>query len=120
MSERPTHQHSEKLRVAVRTTYAEVACDPTGRFPYPVGRQGALGLGYERTWLERIPASVLNRFVGVGNPFAVERPAVGERVLDLGCGCGFDAFVAAQLVGETGRVVGVDLTPEMVAIAQGV
>lgn len=111
---------SDALRAAVRGTYAEVAVDPSERFPYPVGRESAVELGYETAWLEDIPAAVLDRFVGVGNPFAVERPVVGERVLDLGCGCGLDVFVAAQLVGKTGRVVGVDLTPEMVAIAQRV
>ncbi len=56
---------------------------------------------------------IVDRFVGVGNPFRTQSPGVGEEVLDLGCGCGFDVFFAALLVGLTGRAVGVDLTPEM-------
>jgi len=54
----------------------------------------------------------------VGNPFAVSPIKKGSIVLDIGCGAGFDLVVASRLTGETGRVYGVDLTPEMVARAQ--
>ena len=114
MSEARSNGRADTLRDAVRAKYREVACEPTGQFAYPVGRASALGLGYEPAWLEGIPDAVVDRFVGAGNPFAVERPGVGERVLDLGCGCGLDVFVASRLVGAEGYVVGIDLTPEMV------
>jgi ubiquinone/menaquinone biosynthesis C-methylase UbiE len=59
---------------------------------------------------------VTDRFVGVGNPFRVRIPCRGERVLDVGCGCGLDVFVAAARVGPEGLAVGVDLTFEMLAV----
>lgn len=107
----------EALRRAVLEKYRYTAAAPAGRFPYPVGRPSATGLGYEPEWLARIPDDVVDRFVGVGNPFVVTRPGAGERVLDVGCGCGLDVFVASLLVGPAGRAVGIDLTPEMVARA---
>ncbi len=58
------------------------------------------------------------RFVGVGNPFRLGPIRPGEAVLDLGCGAGFDACIAAQIVGPGGRVVGIDLSPEMIALAE--
>jgi len=97
------------LRQAIRGKYRGVARRPEGRFPYPVGRVSALRLGYTREWIDAAPAPVLRRFVGVGNPFRARRPRAGERVLDLGCGAGFDVFVASLLVGASGRAVGVDL-----------
>jgi SAM-dependent methyltransferase len=56
--------------------------------------------------------------LGCGNPHAIARLRPGERVLDLGSGGGFDAFLAARQVGITGKVIGVDMTPEMIALAQ--
>ena len=56
--------------------------------------------------------------LGCGNPQAIAELRAGERVLDLGSGAGFDAFLAARQVGHTGSVVGVDMTPEMIAKAR--
>jgi ubiquinone/menaquinone biosynthesis C-methylase UbiE len=108
-------ERAEELRRAVRDKYRSVSVEPRGPFPYPVGRESAVELGYDRAWLEAIPDDVVDRFVGVGNPFRVRRPERGARVLDLGCGSGLDVFVAARLVGAEGRAAGVDLTPEMLA-----
>mgnify|MGYP001362374262 CR=1 FL=1 len=102
----------------IRRKYRAVADSPAGAFPYPIGRESALGLGYEEGWIESIPPEVIDRFVGVGNPFRVESPREGDRVLDLGCGCGLDSFVASRLVGSRGAATGVDLTPEMLEIAR--
>ena len=55
----------------------------------------------------------MESFAGVGNPFSVGEIAPGETVLDIGSGCGFDCFIAAKLVGPTGRVIGVDMTEAM-------
>lgn len=106
---------SNELRATVRQRYAAVARDARGQFPYPVGPESLGRLGYAREWIAALPPDIAARFVGVGNPFAIRRPRPGERVLDVGCGCGADTFIAASLVGATGRAVGLDSTPEMLA-----
>lgn len=98
--------------------YRKVAESPEGLFKYPTGESSALGLGYPAQVVGAVPADIRARFVGVGNPFALGAVRPGDAVLDLGCGAGFDAFVAALAVGPTGRVVGVDLSPEMLAVAE--
>jgi len=105
----------EEIRRAVVTKYRAVSDQPSGHFPYPIGRESAERLGYEAEWLAAVPPDLADRFVGVGNPFGVLRPERGERVLDVGCGCGLDTFVAATLVGPDGHAVGLDLTAEMLA-----
>lgn len=91
---------------------------PVGYFTYPTGESSALGLGYPAQIVGALPADIRARFVGVGNPFALGAVRPGEALLDLGCGAGFDAFVAASAVGPTGRVAGVDLSLEMLAVAE--
>ncbi|NTV12786.1 MAG: methyltransferase domain-containing protein [Desulfobulbaceae bacterium] len=87
------------------------------KFAYPTGRAGAEALGYDPAAIAAAPVELLNSFCGVGNPFLLGKIQPGVRVLDLGCGAGFDLLVAARLVGENGQVDGVDLTPEMVELA---
>lgn len=108
----------DPIRSAIREKYRTVAACAEGHFPYPVGRASALGLGYRPEWIAAAPHGVVDRFVGVGNPFAIRLPAPGERVLDLGCGCGLDLCVAAALVGPAGCAVGVDLTRPMLEAAR--
>ena len=57
-------------------------------------------------------------FAGTGNPFSIGVLQAGERVVDVGCGAGIDSLVAARMVGPGGQVVGVDMTPEMLARAR--
>ena len=108
-------ERAADIRTAVKLKYQAVAVRPDGHFPYPVGGKSVLKLGYDPRWLEAIPADVVNRFVGVGNPFSIRAPQPGDRVLDAGCGCGLDTFVAASLAGSEGQAVGLDLTAEMLA-----
>ena len=72
---------------------------------------------YNRTYLEAIPDEILERDYGCGDPSAHLKP--GETVLDLGSGGGKICFIASQVVGATGRVIGVDMNPEMLALARG-
>ena len=106
------------IRQGITEKYRKVAVSPAGLFRYLTGEESARGLGYPPDLLEAIPLAVRERFVGVGNPFALGPICPGEAVLDLGCGAGFDAFIAAQLVGPAGRVVGIDLSPEMLTMAE--
>lgn len=102
----------------VATKYREVALSPEGLFRYPTGERSALGLGYDPALVASIPAEVRTHFVGVGDPFALGEIHRGAAVLDLGCGAGFDALVAGALVGLRGRVLGIDLSAEMLAVAE--
>jgi arsenite methyltransferase len=77
----------------------------------------AMRMGYSAEEVEAVPDNA-NLGLGCGAPLHHAQPQPGETVLDLGSGAGFDAFLAAQAVGEEGKVIGVDMTPEMVARAR--
>jgi ubiquinone/menaquinone biosynthesis C-methylase UbiE len=74
-------------------------------------------LKYDPEILKTLPDSVLDSFCGVGNPFSLGPLNPGDAVLDIGSGGGLDSLVAAWMVGPGGKVVGLDLSPEMVARA---
>src|SRR6266550_6066744 len=101
------------LRDEVRAKYRDVAVNPHGAFHFHTGRPLARRLGYDEDVVARMPESAIEAFAGVGNPFSQGALNPGERVVDLGSGGGFDCFVAAEQVGLEGRVVGVDMTDEM-------
>ena len=103
----------DALRDQVRDKYREVATDPHRTFHFHLGRVNAARLGYEREVVDALPDRAVESFAGVGNPFSIRRLQSGERVVDVGSGAGFDSFIAAGQVGDSGRVVGVDMTPEM-------
>jgi arsenite methyltransferase len=109
---------AEALRAEVRTKYREVAIDPGGAFHFHTGRRLAELLGYDRGLVDQLPDRAVESFAGVADPFSPRLIVPGERVVDVGSGGGFDTFVAAHLVGPEGRVVGVDMTPEMLAKAR--
>jgi SAM-dependent methyltransferase len=108
----------ETLKCEIRKTYANVAAEPDTDFLFPTGRAWARDLSYPAE-LERVPDAAAESFAGVANPFSLGRLEPGERVLDLGCGAGTDSLVAAQMVGPTGHVTGIDMTTEMLAKARG-
>jgi len=108
----------DDLREAIRNEYHAVACDPGRGFHFHTGRPLAARLGYREAWLAGIPESSIESFAGTGNPFRLGTLAPGERVVDVGCGAGFDSLIAARMVGPTGRVIGVDMTPAMVEKAR--
>jgi arsenite methyltransferase len=105
----------DALRADVREKYREVALHPDGQFHFHTGRPLAALLGYPSELVDSLPDRAVESFAGVGNPFSVRSPRPGERLVDLGSGGGFDCFVAGQAVGAAGRVIGVDMTPEMLA-----
>ncbi len=107
-----------ELRAEVRDKYSEVATNTEGEFHFHTGRRLAQMLDYPTNILTGLPESAVASFAGVDNPFDHGRLPTGGRVLDLGSGGGFDCFVAAELVGPTGSVVGVDMTPEMLTRAR--
>ncbi|MBL8754648.1 MAG: arsenite methyltransferase [Planctomycetes bacterium] len=83
----------------------------------PIAASTAQDLGYSQDDVAAVPDGA-NLGLGCGNPLGIQGLRPGETVLDLGSGAGFDAFLAALRVGPTGRVVGVDMTPEMLAAAR--
>jgi arsenite methyltransferase len=106
---------AESLRAEVREKYRAVATDPAASYHFHTGRSLAARLGYDADVVDGLPDAAVESFAGVGSPFALRRLRPGERVVDVGSGAGFDSFVAAGQVGPQGRVVGVDMTPEMLA-----
>lgn len=76
-------------------------------------------IGYSQEEIESVPQEA-NMGLGCGNPQEKAQPQVGETVIDLGCGKGFDVFVASKKVGETGHVIGIDMTREMIVRARDI
>ncbi len=74
-------------------------------------------IGYSTEQINSAPEES-NLGAGCGNPLAFSYIKKGDTVLDLGCGAGFDCFIASKIVGETGKVIGVDFTPEMIEKAK--
>ena len=108
----------KEIQEAVRKKYAEASLSTAGKFKYPTGKAGVASLEYDHALVGDIPDEVLDGFCGVGNPFSLGPIKPGEALLDVGCGAGFDLIVASRLIGPTGRLCGIDLTPEMVERAR--
>jgi SAM-dependent methyltransferase len=109
----PTAVDSAALRHEVKKKYREVASKPSATYHFHTGRPLATRLGYDATVVDALPDRAVNSFAGVANPFSLRELKPGERVVDLGSGAGFDCFIAAGKVGASGRVIGVDMTEEM-------
>jgi len=103
----------ETLRCQISDKYSEVAKTPEKGFHFHTGKPLALMLGYSEEVVDSLPAGTVESFAGMGNPFSMGTLQPGETVLDIGCGAGFDSLIAARQVGETGRVISVDMTPAM-------
>jgi arsenite methyltransferase len=102
----------ERLEAEIKAMYRHVARGEDDELHFEVGRGLAEHLGYPGDLLDAIPAEALASFAGVGHHLDLAALQPGEAVLDLGSGSGTDVFCAAVLVGESGRVVGVDITDE--------
>lgn len=122
-----TQLANDNIRKAVREQYGKVAesgnsdcgcsatscCDESG----VDAKATSMGLGYSNSDVNQVPEGA-NMGLGCGNPKAIASLKAGETVLDLGSGGGFDCFLAANEVGASGTVIGVDMTPEMVSKAR--
>jgi arsenite methyltransferase len=106
------------LRAEIRTTYTDVATDTDRNFIFPTGRAWARELGYPEPELTSVPEATVAGYAGVANHWLLGRVEPGLVVLDLGCGAGTDLLIAAQMTGPEGRVIGVDMTPSMLAQAR--
>ncbi|GAB4277584.1 MAG: arsenite methyltransferase [Coriobacteriia bacterium] len=113
----------QRIRKAVRERYAEHAtqgsscCPPSSCGCGPVPETISRELGYSDEQLASVPEGA-DLGLGCGNPTALVELSEGEVVLDLGSGAGIDCFLAAKRVGDSGRVIGVDMTPEMLERAR--
>jgi SAM-dependent methyltransferase len=124
----PSSPSNESIRTTVRECYGRIpgsgagCCGPS---PAATGCCGSAApsdltaqqLGYTDADMSAAPAGS-NLGLGCGNPLGIQSLQAGETVLDLGSGAGFDAFLAARAVGPGGRVIGVDMTPEMLHAAR--
>ncbi len=116
-------RNAEEIRKEVRQRYAGIARGSANGCGCGTGCCGSAGgtleemavdLGYSQEEVAQAPEGA-NMGLGCGNPVALASLKPGETVLDLGSGGGFDCYMAARSVGETGKVIGVDMTPEMVS-----
>jgi len=111
---RPAAVDIETLRCQISDKYTEVAKTPEKGFHFHTGKPLARMLGYAEEVVDSLPAGIVESFAGMGNPFSMGALRLGETVLDIGCGAGFDTLIAARQVGATtGRVISVDMTPAM-------
>ena len=101
------------LREEVKNKYRAVASNPSGEYHFHTGRVAAKRLGYDSAVVDAMPDAAVESFAGVANPFSLRPLEQGESVVDAGSGAGFDSFIAAHQIGPRGRVVGVDMLPEM-------
>jgi arsenite methyltransferase len=106
------------LKDEILTMYQEVADHPDQEFHFFHGREAAEQFGYRKEWLDEAPEGAVASFAGVGNPHERSELRPGETVLDLGSGAGLDAIIASRQVGPEGKVIGVDLNPNMCMKAQ--
>src|SRR4051812_35604993 len=106
----------ERLRRALQRQYARLALFPQRPFHLRTGAPLAELLGYPTAELSDVTDAALAAFSGAAYPFALGGIAAGDRVLDVGCGSGLDALLAARMVGPGGAVAGIDLTAEMVGV----
>lgn len=117
----------EKIKKDIRKKYSEVALKGSsggccgggcscGGTPIDV-KESSIQIGYTQKDIFNVPIGS-NMGLGCGNPIAIASLKEGEVVLDLGSGSGFDCFLASRQVGDTGHVIGIDMTPDMVALAR--
>lgn len=113
-----TNISNNVLLGAIKNEYAEVALDPNKGYHFHTGRMAANRIGYDPKLYVDLPEDNIASFAGTGNPFNLGPINQGDFVVDVGSGAGFDSLIAGRLVGPNGKVIGIDMTVEMVDKAQ--
>lgn len=108
----------QELEANIKAMYREVALYPENGYHFEMGRALAERLGYPADLLNQLPEESIQSFAGVGYHFQMAQLKKGEIVLDLGSGSGMDTFFAAKQIGDTGEVIGLDMTPEQLTKAE--
>lgn len=108
----------EILRLAIKEEYGEVAANPTKGFHFHTGQKVLDVHEYDSALYQHLPEANKLSVAGTGNPFMAGEILLGETVVDIGSGSGFDALIAASLVGAEGQVIGIDMTDEMLERAR--
>ena len=103
---------------AVQSLYTEVATRPDKEYHFPLGLEALRYLGYPDENLRKLPSTATESFAGVGYPHAANAIRPGDTVLDIGSGSGTDVLYASLIVGPSGMVYGLDITPAMIAKAR--
>lgn len=103
----------EQLREAIQEEYAGVAQNPDEGRHFHTGKRACEVHGYPKSLYAGVPEENIASFAGTGNPFTGELISRGETVVDIGSGAGMDSLIAGKLVGDTGQVIGIDMTPAM-------
>jgi arsenite methyltransferase len=112
-----THARLDSISAAVQHHYGKVAENAAGRAADP-SRRGASDIFYTDDQRAIITSEATGASAGCGNPIGIADVKPGETVLDLGSGGGIDCFLAAREVGDDGFVIGIDMTPRMIQLAQ--
>ena len=114
-----TPEDLEKINNSVLSRYAKVAAGGWKKlFRYPTGREGMDGLGYDSKVTAILDEETASTYCGVTHLFSTSPIRFGDRILDIGCGAGVDTILAAHLAGKDGAADGVDMTPQMLALAR--
>ncbi len=111
---------SDNIKKVVKQSYAKLAKQSTGcackcSCNSNDNQLISKSIGYSDEQMDAVPEA--NMGLGCGNPIAIGKIKTGDIVLDLGCGAGFDSFLAAKKVGDAGKVIGIDMTQEMIVKA---
>jgi arsenite methyltransferase len=117
-TESPMKESPDQIKADIKQRFVKLALSPQEEQRFPVGPASAKRLGYDAQEIDALPGSATESFAGVGNPLALGELRPGQIVLDLGSGAGLDSIVAARKVAPTGKVIGVDLTTEMIKKAK--
>lgn len=108
----------QHITQAVCHMYGQLSLSPHLPFHFPVGRKALLAVGYPKRLIDKLPNAATESFAGVGYHFQTNVIKKGMKVLDIGFGSGTDLLIASKLVGNEGRVVGIDITDEMIKKAK--